>query len=100
MVEADETPREDEPLLPDPYEIVSIRSVAPPGGTVGAEWCRYEISQGDNTIVGYRAGGTKSVRDAVEAIVLRLNERRKQRRGRVHVVLGQKADAASTATTS
>jgi hypothetical protein len=78
-----------EPALPDPYEIVSIRSVPAPSGTAGANWYRYEISQGHNTITGYRDGGIDSVRLAVEAIVIRLNERRRQRRGRVHVVLQQ-----------
>lgn len=78
-------------VLPDPFEIVSIRSVAAPGGTVGNDWYRYEISQGDNTIVGYRAGGIDKVTDAVKLIVVRLNERRLQSRGRVHVVLGKAA---------
>ena len=78
---------EDARELPDPYEIVSIRAVPAPRGTTGTSWHRYEISQGDNKIVGFRDGGLASVRVIVEAIVLRLNERRKHARGRVHVVL-------------
>ena len=73
--------------LPNPYEIVSIRSVNAPKGSAGADWHRYEICQGGNQIVGYRAGGIESVTQAVEQIVFRLNERRKMKRGRVHVVL-------------
>ena len=58
------------PHLPDPFKIVSIRAVAAPPGTVGTNWHRYEISQGDNRIVGYRAGATGPVREAVELIVV------------------------------
>jgi hypothetical protein len=81
----------DEPALPDPFEIVSIRSVAAPKGMPEADWHRYEISQGHNTIVGYRPGGAETVRDAVELIVLRLNLRRREGRGRVHIVLQSEA---------
>ena len=83
----------DGPKLPDPFEIVSIRAVAAPPGTAGANWHRYEICQGDNRIVGYRAGANATVREAVELIVVGLNLRRTQRRGRVHVVLGSKASS-------
>jgi hypothetical protein len=76
-----------EAALPDPYEVVSVRPVPAPAGTTGASWHRYEIRQGENNIVGYRAGPTCDVALAVEAIVLRLNERRRHRRGRVQVVL-------------
>lgn len=78
------------PDLPDPFEVMSIRAVAAPPGTTGANWHRYEISQGDNRIVGYRAGATGMVREAVQLIVLRLNMRRMHRRGRVHMVLDSK----------
>jgi hypothetical protein len=73
--------------LPDPFQIVSIRAVAAPPGTAGANWHRYEICQGNNRIVGYRAGAVGPVREAVELIVIGLNMRRSHRRGRVHVVL-------------
>lgn len=73
--------------LPDPYELVSIRSVPAPAGAADSGWHRYEIQQGGNRIVGHRAGGMADVTIAVEAIVLQLNERRKHRRGRVHVVM-------------
>lgn len=78
------------PDLPDPFEIVSIRAVSAPPGTAGANWHRYEIGQGDNRIVGYKAGATSMVREAVQLIVAGLNMRRMHRRGRVHMVLDAK----------
>jgi hypothetical protein len=84
--------------LPDPYEVVSVHAVPAPSGTSGADWHRYEIRQGTNKIVGYRAGGIESVQLAVESIVVHLNERRRHRRGRVHVVLQSRARAAKTAS--
>lgn len=83
--------------LPDPYEIVSVRSVPAPSGVSGKDWHCYEIRQGANTIVGYRSGGIESVRLAVESIVLGLNERRRTRRGRVHVVLQSRSGATNAA---
>jgi hypothetical protein len=80
----------DEATLPDPYEIVSINSVAAPSGMHEGNWHRYEICQGHNRIVGYRAGDALVVRETVESIVIALNLRRRTRRGRVQVVL-QKA---------
>lgn len=91
MVSSPALPATGEPELPDPFQIVSIRAVAPPPGTAGADWHRYEISQGKNTIVGYRIGAAEIVQEAVELIVDRLNMRRMHRRGRVHVVLHSKA---------
>lgn len=82
-----QAPQDAEVRLPDPYEVVSVRSVPAPAGTTGASWHRYEISQGENRIVGYRPGAIDDVMAAIEAIVQRLNERRRHRRGRVQVVL-------------
>ena len=82
--------RSETPGLADPYEVVSICVVAPPKGANGGKWHRYEICQGLNKIVGYRAGTEKSVREAVESTVLRLNQRREYSRGRVHIVLQSK----------
>jgi hypothetical protein len=61
----------------------------------GEDWHRYEISQGRNTIVGYRSGTSEGVRADVELIVLGLNLRRNTKRGRVHVVLGKKESSHS-----
>lgn len=77
--------------LSDPFRIVSINSAAAPSGEAGTGWYRYEIKQGPNRIVGYRAGGIDLVTDAVELMVTRLNERRYHRRGRVHVVLDSRS---------
>jgi hypothetical protein len=95
MVEKAPGDAADELVLRDPFEITSVCSVAPPQGLPEAEWHRYEISQGHNKIVGYRAGSADTVREAVELIVLRLNMRRRNRRGRVHVVLHPKASQRS-----
>lgn len=94
MVGGEQPAPQSDLVLPDPFEIVSIRSVAAPGGAAGNDWYRYEISQGENTIVGYRAGGIDKVTVAVESIVDGLNERRRHKRGRVHVVLESKHKAA------
>jgi hypothetical protein len=93
MVTAGEGTEVGELNLPDPFRIVSIKSVVTPSGLSGSEWHRYEICQGSNSIVGYRAGSTESVREAVEMIVVGLNHRRRNRRGRVHVVLQSAAKA-------
>ena len=87
MVDSADMLSAEEPELPDPFEIVSVQPVAPPPGTAGTNWHRYEICQGDNRIVGYRLGAADLVREAVELIVVGLNMRRTHRRGRVHVVL-------------
>lgn len=71
--------------LSDPYELVSVKPVAPPSGASGVRWHRYDIVQGANRIVGYRQGGLDSVMLAVEAIVEQLNQRRLHQRGRVNL---------------
>ena len=91
MVAEADLPQTEAQELPDPFEIVSIQAVAAPIGMPGTDWHRYEISQGDNRIVGYRAGAPNVVQEAVELIVVRLNARRTMQRGRVHVVLQSKA---------
>ncbi len=62
--------------MAQPYEIVSVRRVAPPLGAEGAHWYRYVIAfEGTNTVHGYRQGGIKAVTRTVEEIVVQLNER-------------------------
>ena len=51
----------------------------------GTDWHCYIIEQGNNTIRGYQQGKITAVRESVEAIVERLNERRFGKRGRVHL---------------
>lgn len=70
----------------DPYEITSIKPSDPPSGFDGANWYKYEIAQGANVILGYRAGNRTSVTHAIEAIVVQLNERRLGKRGRVQFI--------------
>ena len=70
----------------EPYAVLSIEPSDAPEGMDGSDWYRYEIGQGDNTIEGYRNGNKKSVKDAVEAIVVQLNERRFGKRGRVQFI--------------
>lgn len=69
-----------------PYEIVSVRRADPPSGAEGSNWHRYEIAQGDNTIEGFRQGSLKAVTEAVEEIIVQLNERQLGKRGRVNLV--------------
>ena len=68
------------------YEIVSVEPIDAPADTVGTGWHRYIIQQGRNTIRGYKQGDFQLVTQAVEEIVVRLNERRYGRMGRVHLV--------------
>ena len=81
--------------MPDEdYAIVSVKPTDPPGGMVGTDWHCYTIVQGKNTIRGYQQGNIKAVTRAVEDIVVRLNERRYGKRGRVHLTIpaqGKKA---------
>jgi hypothetical protein len=72
------------------YEIVSVKPVEPPRGTVGTHWHCYVIEQGKNSIRGYQQGSIDTVTRAVEEIVVRLNERRRGRFGRVHLTMSSK----------
>jgi hypothetical protein len=81
-------------LNEEDYEIVSVEPADPPRGMVGSGWHCYVIEQGKNTIRGYQRGDIKAVRQAVEEIVARLNERRYGKGGRVHLTMsapGKKA---------
>jgi hypothetical protein len=71
------------------YRLIDIVPTQPPDGSSG-EWFLYRISQGANTIKGYKSGSRYSVTNDVEQIVEVLNERRLVRRGRVHLVPSHK----------
>lgn len=73
-----------------PFEVSSITRAEAPDGAGSATWYRYEIAQGHNEIVGHREGSLKAVTEAVAEIVLRLNERRMGKAGRVHLTPGPK----------
>ena len=74
----------------EPFELGPISGAEPPQGTDGDNWHRYVITQGESTIVGYCQGTQRSVKLAVEEIVVQLNERRVGKPGRVHLILSAK----------
>jgi len=76
-----------------PFSIGQIESVDPPTEGAGKYWCKYTIVQGTNTITGYRQGGVKAVRKAVNEIVADMNQRRMGKRGRVHLTPSSKPKA-------
>lgn len=80
--------------LADPYVLMSVLATPAPAGATGTSWHRYEIRQGFNCIVGYRQGAAESVKTAIEALVVRLNERRISQGGRVHLALGSGSGTA------
>ncbi len=69
----------------DPFRLTSLTKATPPSGAGSANWFRYVISQGANTIVGHRQGSQAAVQREVREIVERLNERRRGKSGRVHL---------------
>lgn len=74
-------------MIKEDYEIVSVEPTDPPGGMAGKGWHCYVIEQGKNTIRGYQQGDKKAVTKAVEEIVVRLNERRYGKSGRVQLTM-------------
>ena len=72
-------------MIDEDYEIVSVEPTDPPPGMAGTGWHCYVIEQGKNTIRGYQQGKLKAVTQSVQEIVIRLNERRYGKRGRVHL---------------
>lgn len=74
-------------MIDEDYEIVSVEPADPPRGMVGTGWHCYIIGQGKNTIRGYQRGSRKAVAESAQEIVMRLNERRYGKRGRVHLVM-------------
>lgn len=74
-------------LADDDFAIVSVEPIDPPAEFAGTGWHRYIIEQGNNRIRGYTQGDMRTVRLAVEEIVVRLNERRRGKSGRVHLTM-------------
>ena len=83
-------------MIDKDYEILSVEPADPPENMDGTGWHRYIIGQGKNKIQGYRQGDLASVRSSVEEIVLRLNERRIGKRGRVHLDMSHRGKPAKT----
>ena len=71
--------------LGEPYELSSVDKTEPPVAEDNGTWCRYTITQGPNTITGYKKGSRTAVTKAAKVIVADLNERRTGKRGRVHL---------------
>ena len=63
-----------------PFRIIELVKGEPPEADDNREWYRYVISQGDKPITGLRQGSKRSVKAAVDEVVLRLNERRMGKR--------------------
>jgi hypothetical protein len=76
--------------ISDAYRIDSLAKTKAPEGAGGKDWYRYVIIQGDNTIVGHRQGSQRAVKQAVDELVVRLNERRSGKPGRVHLTSSAK----------
>lgn len=65
-----------------PFTITELTKTDAPEADDEREWYRYVISQGDKPIVGMRQGSKRSVKEAIEEVVLRMNERRLGKTGR------------------
>jgi len=83
-------------MIEKDYEIVSVEPADAPENMEGSGWHCYVIGQGANRIRGFRQGDLASVRSSVEEIVLRLNERRIGKRGRVHLDMSHRGKPAKT----
>jgi len=83
-------------MTAEDYEIVSVRPAEAPPDMEGTGWHCYVIGQGTNMIRGYRQGDLNAVTTAVEEIVVRLNERRFGKRGRVHLDMSVRKKAGAT----
>ena len=81
-------------MIEEDYSIVSVEPTDPPDDMAGEGWHCYIIEQGSNTIRGYQQGNIKAVRRAVEEIVMRLNERRYGKSGRVHLTMSSQGKKA------
>ena len=77
--------------LPESFQLDDIARAKAPDGGAGQDWFRYTITQGPNTITGYRQGSQRAVTKAVKEIVLELNERRNGKKGRVHLTPPRKS---------
>ena len=81
-----------------PFEITELTKTDAPEADDEREWYRYVISQGDKPIVGMRQGSRRSVKMAIEEVVLRMNERRLGKTGRPSA--SRKTTATTTGTTT
>jgi len=77
-------------VLEEAFQLGDIERAQAPDGGAGQSWFRYTITQGPNTITGYRQGSQRAVSKAVKDIVFELNERRNGKKGRVHLTPSRK----------
>jgi hypothetical protein len=77
-------------VLEEAFELGAIERAEAPDGGAGQSWFRYTITQGPNTITGYRQGSQRAVSKAIKEIVFELNERRNGKKGRVHLTPSRK----------
>jgi hypothetical protein len=75
------------PMIQHDFEVTSVLPMEPPQDSDASEWHCYVITQGENTIRGYREGNLRSVTKAAEVIVAQLNERRMGKRARAQLVI-------------
>lgn len=83
-----------QPNLADQYQLDQIEKARAPHGGDGKDWFRYTITQGQNTITGYKQGSQRAVTKAIKQIVVDLNERRGGKKGRVHLTPSRKKAAS------
>lgn len=76
-------------MIEHDFVISSVSPMDPPPDAESPEWHSYVITQGDNTIQGYREGNLKTVTQAAEVIVAQLNERRMGKRARAQLVIAK-----------
>ena len=79
----------------EPFELVSVQKTAAPHGSEGNDWFSYTISQGTNTITGYRQGNLAVVKESRRELIVGLNERRSPKRGRVQLTQTKKPPKAT-----
>lgn len=77
-------------ILEEAFQLDDVERTQAPDGGAGQSWFRYTITQGPNTITGYRQGSQRAVSKAVKDIVTELNERRNGKKGRVHLTPSRK----------
>ena len=71
------------------FELVAVEKCKRPSDATAGTWCRYTIVQGKNVITCSRRGSKNAVTRAAADIVAVLNERRLDRRGRVHLIINR-----------
>ena len=73
-----------------PYTLESNSSCEPPYQSTENNWYQYNISQGTNTITGYKSGEYTYVIQSINANIERLNLRQKGKFGPLHTSTGSK----------